>query len=75
MITLLAADKALAATLTDPRVRRIHQINVIMVDLGALDMPDTERAALRERLEQLDDVGIALLGKALKGLARRVTTS
>lgn len=66
MITLLAADKALAATLTDPRVRRIHQVNVLMVNLGALDMSEAERATLRERLEQLDDVGIALLGKALQ---------
>lgn len=58
--------QAWAAMLADPRIRRIVQINEVIVDLGALSLPAAEQAALRSYLERMDDVGIALIRKALR---------
>lgn len=70
---IIAEAQTWAAMLADPRVRRIYNLNRLMVELGALRLPEVERAALRECLERLDDAGIALLLKALQ--ARQVAAS
>lgn len=67
--------KSFAEMFADPRAWRAHQINSLIVDLGALNMSAADRTALWERLEQIDDVGIALLRKALKGLQERRATA
>ena len=64
-----AAD--LKRLLSDPRARRLHRINEIMVNLDALNLPEAEQAALRERLDRIDDTGIRILDEGIRRIVAR----